>query len=202
MTSLPPGIAEAMAPFPVHRFSVQEYHRLAESGILHEDDEVELLQGWLVPKMTKNPRHDATITRVERVLRNLLPSGWMLRIQSAITTADSEPEPDLAIVREREDDYAASHPTPADIGLIIEIADTSLGRDRQKASIYAAAGIAEYWIVNIQQNLVERYSEPDDSDSAGYLRVTQVTLDQQIPLCLDGKTLGDLAVKRLIPSVG
>lgn len=201
-TSLPRGIIEPMAPFPVHRFSVQEYHRLAESGILQEDDELELLQGWLVPKMTKNPRHDATITRVERVLRNLLPRGWMLRIQSAITTADSEPEPDLAIVRERDDDYAASHPAPVDIGLIIEVADTSLVRDRQKASVYAAAGIAEYWIVNIHQNLVERYLEPDEAGSARYLQVTQVSLDQQIPLCLEGALLGEIAVKRLIPSVG
>src|SRR5947207_2591394 len=97
-------------PVPVHRFTVEEYHRLIEHGVLTEDDRVELLEGWIVPKMTHNPPHDATIQIVDEQLRPLLRRGWMLRIQSAITLIDSEPEPDLAIVRGNSRTFLQGHP--------------------------------------------------------------------------------------------
>jgi hypothetical protein len=89
----PPFDAFGFSPFPVWRFTVEEYHRLAESGVLEEDHAVELLEGWIVPKMIHNPPHDAAVELAQAAVSARLPQGWRPRIQSAITTSDSEPEP-------------------------------------------------------------------------------------------------------------
>ena len=88
-----------MAPFPVRRFSMDEYRRLGELGVLTEEDRVELLEGWIIPKMNLNPPHSVCVQLVNDFLRKRLPAGWIVRIQDPIRTADSEPEPDLAVVR-------------------------------------------------------------------------------------------------------
>src|SRR5262245_726794 len=106
-----------MPPFPVWRFSLDEYHRLIELGAFTEDDPVELLEGWLVPKTPRNPRHDASIQCADKIIGPQLPTGFTIRIQSAITTVDSEPEPDIAVVRGHERTYTLHHPNVADIGL-------------------------------------------------------------------------------------
>src|SRR5262249_11089254 len=108
------------------RFSVDEYHRLTELGILTEDDKVELIEGYLVLKMPRNPPHDGTLQRTLKRLAKVLPPGWDLRVQSAISLADSEPEPDLAVVREDPDGYTARHPAAADVGLVVEVSDSTL----------------------------------------------------------------------------
>src|SRR5713101_9262196 len=84
---------------PVHRFSVDEYHRMIEAGVLTENQRVELLEGWIVSKMPHNPLHDSTIDLVVGEAETFLPKDWFIRVQSAITTDDSEPEPDVALVR-------------------------------------------------------------------------------------------------------
>src|SRR5207249_5993402 len=116
-------------PFPVRRFTVDEYHQMIQTGILQEDDPVELLDGWIVSKMPRNPPHDATIDIAQEVFRSVLPAGWRLRVQSAITTDSSEPEPDLAIVRGPAERYLSNHPKPPDIAVVIEVADSSLAQD-------------------------------------------------------------------------
>jgi hypothetical protein len=95
-----------------HRFSVQEYHTLIQSGLLTEDDELELLEGYLVHKVDRSPEHDRVIQRSNRRLMGLLPAGWDLRIQSAITLPDSEPEPDIAVVRGDDSRYEIAIPAP------------------------------------------------------------------------------------------
>src|SRR2546423_11609672 len=116
-------------PFPVHRFTVDEYHRIIQAGVLTEDNPVELLEGWIVPKMPHNPPHDATIELVEESLQSKLPAGWRIRVQLAITTDDSEPEPDLAVVRGAARSRLTSHPGPQDIALLVEVSDSSLSHD-------------------------------------------------------------------------
>jgi hypothetical protein len=87
-------------PVPVRKFTVEEYHRLIQLGVLHEDEPLELLEGWIVFKMPRNPLHDAVVSLIlNRVLAPRLPEGWFCRGQSAVTTADSEPQPDIAVVR-------------------------------------------------------------------------------------------------------
>jgi Uma2 family endonuclease len=149
----------AMAGF--RRFSVPEYHRLIELGILTEDDNLELLEGYLVHKMSSNPPHDAAIQKGTRNWFRILPAGWDLRVQSAVTLSESEPEPDFAIVRGDEKTYLARHPTAADVGLVVEVSDSTLLGDRDdKGRIYARAGIACYWIVNLVDRQIEEYTAP------------------------------------------
>ena len=119
------------------------------SGVLHENHRVELLEGWIVAKMPHNPPHDGMIDILVGGTP-MLPDAGFPRIQSAITTADSEPEPDIAIVRGPRKRYIEKHPGGSDVGFIVEIADSSLQHDRSfKASLYGRAGIGTYWIVNI-----------------------------------------------------
>src|SRR5712691_10149151 len=99
--TLPPGGSLQPPSLPVRRFSVDEYHQMVRVGILTDEDRVELLEELIVPKMPHNPAHDNSVELADEVIRPWVPAGWRIRIQSAITTGDSEPEPDLAVVRGR-----------------------------------------------------------------------------------------------------
>ncbi|MCW6053348.1 Uma2 family endonuclease [Lyngbya sp. CCAP 1446/10] len=144
------------------RFTTEEYHRLTELGFFAEDERVELINGELVKMAAKGTAHSVCETRLERELFKLLGERATLRGQQPIILPDdSEPEPDRAIVQNRPDDYLSSHPCPADILLLIEIADSSLSYDKQvKLPLYAAAEISDYWIFNLSQTCLECYSEP------------------------------------------
>lgn len=144
------------------RFTTEEYHRLTELGFFAEDERVELINGELVKMAAKGTAHSVCETRLERELFKLLGERATLRGQQPIILPDdSEPEPDRAIVQNRPDDYLSSHPCPADIVLLIEIADSSLSYDKQvKLPLYAEAGISNYWIFNLSQTCLECYSEP------------------------------------------
>src|SRR5438552_1103630 len=108
------GDAASMA-----RFSIARYQRMIETGVLTPDDKVELLENYVVLKMPRNPPHDSTIQRMLRPLLRPIPTGWDLRIQSAVSLSDSEPEPDFAVVRGSAADYENRHPGPGDIGKLI-----------------------------------------------------------------------------------
>ena len=171
---------------PVRKFTVAEYHRMIEAGVLTEDDAVELLEGWIVPKMPHNPLHDSTVQLIDDQLRPLLPAGWGIRIQMAITLADSEPEPDVAIVFGKSRTFRQRHPTTADIGLLIEVSDSTLHQDRNdKAAVYARAGIAHYWIVNLVNSRVESYAQPRTlARRSSYQKKAIYRAGQSIPLSL------------------
>src|SRR5438094_1271451 len=104
-------------PILMKRFTVEEYHQMIQAGVFARDKRFELLEGWIVPKMPRNPPHDTSLSLAQDEIGRRLPSDWQLRIQSAITTNDSEPEPDLAIVRGPARAYAQNHPGPGDIAL-------------------------------------------------------------------------------------
>src|SRR5262245_53218635 len=125
-----PPVADAVPPFPVRRFTVDEDYRMLQAGVFQSGDPYELLEGWIVRKMPHNPPHDGTIELVDDQIRPRLPAGWRLRIQSAVDTADSAPEPDLAVVRGTAGSYVKKHPVPGDVALIVEVSDTTLDRDR------------------------------------------------------------------------
>jgi Uma2 family endonuclease len=145
----------------MRQFSVDEFHRMIEAGILGEEDRVELLEGWLVAKMVHNPQHDSTIDMVHEAIQKRVSASWRIRIQSAITTVDSEPEPDIAVASGPATRYASAHPGAADIGLIVEVSDSTLRLDQGlKLRLYARAGITTYWIVNLPDRRVEVYSDP------------------------------------------
>lgn len=185
----------------IARFSVASYQCMVASGALTSEDKVELLENYVVLKMPHNPPHDSTIQRMLRPLLKALPGGWDLRVQSAITLSDSEPEPDFAIVRGSSEDYEGRHPLAADVGLVIEVADTSLPRDQHdKARIYANAGIPIYWIVNLVDRRIEVYSQPSGADAAAEYTVKQFyTSRDTVSVVLDGSEMAHITVAELLP---
>lgn len=181
------------------RFSVASYQRMAASGALTSDDRVELLENYVVLKMPHKPPHDSTIQRMLRPLLRSLPSGWDLRVQSAITLSDSEPEPDFAIVRGSSADYEGHHPFAADVGLLIEVADTSLPRDRHdKARIYASASIPIYWVVNLVDRRIEVYTQPSAAEPAEYAASRFYHTGDTVPVVLDGTAVASIAVAEFL----
>jgi Uma2 family endonuclease len=171
------------------------------SGALTEDNPIELLQGWLVQKMPKKPKH-STITRILRkLLSELVLSGWYVDSQEPMTTADSEPEPDVMIVQGTEIDYLDRHPEPGDVALVIEVSDTTLNRDRTlKKQLYAAATVPIYWIVNLLDNQVEVYSQPF-MGAAGpdYKQRQTYTSPESVPVWLKSEQIGEISVAHLFP---
>lgn len=152
------------------RFTVEEYYRLLDVGILREDDRVELIEGEIIEMSPMKPRHANTITKSTNRLVPLVLPDAMVSVQCPIQVGTrSLPEPDLAIVRtERPSDV---HPAPADIFVAVEVADSSLEYDRTiKLPLYAAAGIPETWLYNLSNDTIERHSEPRDG------RYTQITI--------------------------
>jgi Uma2 family endonuclease len=183
------------------RFSVAEYHKLIDIGLLTEDDDLELLDGHLVTKMSRNPAHDGTLNKVEKRLQRVLPHGWDTRNQSAITLSFSEPEPDFLIVRDEPSGYTTRHPTPADAGLVVEVSNTTLDTDREdKIPLYASAGIPTYWIVNVVDRIIEVYTDPDPAASPpAYRTRTDFAPGSAVPLVLDGTVVASLPVDDLLP---
>ena len=141
-------------------WTVREYHRMIEVGLLGEDDRVELLGGEIIAKMPIGSRHAATVTRIDRQTTLWAGERYLVRAQHPVTLDDaSEPEPDVALVAWRDDFYAAAHPGPADVALLVEVADSSLLLDRRlKLPLYAAAGVPESWLVDLVDELVEVHS--------------------------------------------
>jgi Uma2 family endonuclease len=197
-----PPLAPAIPPLPVRRFTVGEYHQMIQVGILGEDDDFELLEGWIVPKMPKSPTRDALIAWIHnRVIATRLPAGWYCRGQSAIVTTESEPEPDLAVIRGSERDYFTRHPSAADMVLVVEVADSSLSRDRTvKAEIYARASVPVYWIINLVDHRMEVYTDPTGPDAAPAYRTRRdYRPGDPVPFIVGGRDLGPIPAQELLP---
>jgi Uma2 family endonuclease len=201
MSTLATPLPTGFGGVPIRRFTVDEYHRLLAAGILLDGENTELLAGIIVPHMTRNAPHDGTLALTEEEIRNRLPPGWSLRGQLALTTADSEPEPDVAVVRGKQRDYTARHPGPQDAGLVVEVADTSLPGDRTlKAEIYARAAIPIYWIVNLVAGQVEVYTNPTGPVLAPrYQHRDDYGPGDAVPLVLDGVEIARIPVGDLLP---
>jgi Uma2 family endonuclease len=185
----------------IARFSVARYQRMIEAGILTSEDKVELLENYVVLKLPRNPPHDGTIQLVTETLAPAIPQGWQLRIQLTVVLSDSQPEPDFAVVRGDACTYFTRHPGPADVGLIIEVADSSLLRDqRDKTRIYARGGIPSYWIVNLVDQRIEVYTQPSGPTAVpAYNAFQTYQSGDSVPLVLDGNTAGVVAVSDLLP---
>lgn len=170
------------------RFSVADYHRMAEAGILDEDDRVELIDGEIVSMSPVGVRHSGTINRLNKLLVRTLGDAAVVAVQNPVQlTDDTEPEPDLAVLLPRDDFYTTAHPLPADVLFLIEVADSSLLADRRvKLPRYARAGIRESWLVNLEAGAIERHTDPGQE---GYREV--VTLAH-------GRRLASTAVPGLV----
>jgi Uma2 family endonuclease len=189
-------------PEPVCRFSVSQYHEMIAAGILREDDPLELLEGWLVPQMVKNPPHSTARHLTTKALERVLQPGWHVRSQEPITLSDSEPEPDVAVVRGDPGQYERAHPGPQDVALVVEVADASLDRDRKiKKTVYARAGIPSYWILNLPQRRIEVYSSPSGSEErSDYRQRQEYDIDSDVPLTVEGREIARISASELFPA--
>ena len=152
-----------MAVQPVrHRFTVAEYHQMAGAGIFGEDDRVELLEGEVVEMAPIGSRHAACVKRLNRLFQEQAAERVIVAVQDPVRLGQlSEPQPDLALLRPRHDYYASGHPGPEDVLLIVEVAETTAAWDRQhKVPLYASAGVAEVWLVDLGAGVVEACREP------------------------------------------
>lgn len=145
------------------RFSVSEYDRMAEAGILGEDDRVELIDGEVVEMTPIGHRHAGCVKRLNRLFTDALGTDAVIGVQDPVVLGDSsEPQPDLAVLRPRADFYASAHPTPQDILLLIEVAETSAETDRRvKVPLYAGSLVQEVWVVDLQQDAISVYENPE-----------------------------------------
>jgi Uma2 family endonuclease len=190
----PSAMSRAMFP----RFSVAKYQYLTRLGVFTEDDNVELVEGYVVLKMARNPPHCNSLQRLMNWLVRLGLPGWMVRILMAVTLADSEPEPDAVLARGDENSFAQHHPGPADIGLVFEVADSSLAFDRtDKARAYARANLPVYWIINVVDRQV--YTDPRPADPVpAYAARTDYRAGDSVPLLLDGRVVAQVPVNDLL----
>jgi Uma2 family endonuclease len=196
-----PIAAPAAPAAMLWRWSVEKYHAMVRCGIIDEDDPVELLDGWIIEKMTKSPLHRTVTGLLREVLQRVMPAGWFVDSQDPVTLAASEPEPDAVLVRGNRLDYLDHHPGPGDVALVAEVPDSGLSRDRVfKKAIYAAAGIAVYWVVNLVDRRVEVYSNYTRSASgADYARCDCYAVGDSVPLCVDGRIVAQIAVGKILP---
>ncbi|WP_370623533.1 Uma2 family endonuclease [cf. Phormidesmis sp. LEGE 11477] len=149
--------------------TTDEYHRMAEVGILSPDERVELIAGKIIQKMPKGPRHSALCKRIEKLIERLLEDKVLVRLQDPIQLdAYSEPEPGIVVAHPNDSFYEDHHPAPNEIYLIVEIADSTIERDLTlKADLYAAAGIIDYWVINVQAQQLHIFRQPQTD---GYQR--------------------------------
>jgi Uma2 family endonuclease len=172
MVFLQPEMRRRSMPIQLSRrlFTVHEYHQMGQTGILSEDDRVELIEGEIVQMASIGSRHAACVDRLNQLFSSRVMGRAIVRVQNPIYLSEySEPRPDLALLMPRRDFYAAAHPGPQDVLLVVEVADTSAGIDRAaKMPLYARAGIPEAWLVDLQEDRVELHSQPLPQ---GYQRV-------------------------------
>lgn len=193
----PPSFAMFTA---FRRFTVDEYHKMVETGILNDEDKVELLEGYVVEKMPRNPPHDVAIQRLNKRLTRLGLPGWEIRVQSAVRLDDSEPEPDITVARGDDNTFATRHPEPGEVGMLVEVSDSTLTRDRQdKGRIYARAALPIYWIVNLVDRQIEVYTNPTGAGAAAsYSQRNDFHAGDAVPVILDGVTVGHIATSEIL----
>ncbi len=161
------------------KFTVDEYHTMIQSGILHEDDRVELLEGEIVEMSPIGKSHAACVDNLAELFIVSLSGTARIRIQNPLVLdAFSEPQPDIMILKYRKDAYRNALPRPDDVFLLVEVGETSADRDRQlKLPLYARAGIREVWLIDLVNEVVERYLEPKGDT---YQRVEKYASDQEL----------------------
>jgi Uma2 family endonuclease len=168
-------------------FTVHDYHRMVDAGILTEDDRVELIHGEILAMSPIGPRHSAAVLRATQALVRLMGDRAIVGVQGSIRLDEyDEPQPDIYLLRPKEDYYASGHAGPADIFLIVEMADSSLEYDQTiKARLYAETGVAEYWIADVRNDRLLVYSELHDSTYASCheLHRGETTAPRLLPDC-------------------
>jgi Uma2 family endonuclease len=197
-TITPTQSVSASAPLAspeIYRIAVDEYERMA--GALN-DPRVELIDGYLVRKMGKQPPHIWVVRSILQALGTLLPNGWTCSKEDPVRIPEfDEPEPDVAVIRGSKDDYRVRIPEPGDVTLVIEVSESTLDRDQgKKLDAYAKGGIPIYWIVNLVHRRVELYTGPGPG---GYSSCELFTAGADVPVVINGALVGRIAVSDILP---
>ena len=167
----------------VHRVSVEHYHRMGELGFVNEKHE--LIDGYIIEKMSKSPRHERASQKLMMMLIRAVSDALTVRPERPLTIGDSEPEPDISVVKGTPDDWADAHPTTAE--LVVEVAVTSVELDLGKANIYASANVPEYWIVRPEDAEIDVFRNP----VAGHYSSKETVRGNETLVCgvIDGFTV-------------
>lgn len=182
------------------QFSVARYHEMIRTGVLTENDRVELINGRIVDKMPIHPPHKKSLRHLLAALVKLPMADVVIDSQGPITLDDSEPEPDITIAAGPESQYDHRQPTGGELHLIVEIAESTLRFDSStKLEMYAAAGIPVYWIVNLIDKRVEVYTKPKGGKKPRYGKVTKYKPGDDVPVTIAGKKRGTIAVSEILP---
>ena len=197
-TMSPPSPPRFLTADELYRISVDLYQYLIELGRIGEDDRVELLDGVIVKKMTRNPPHLLCVDLCRKEVEQISRDGFWLRSEGPLRIPPVDmPEPDLAVHRGNLRDYANRLPTSTDTVLVIEVADTSLARDRGlKRDLYARAGIPTYWIVDLNNRCVEVFEKPK---AGAYSSMMVVPEEDAVELIVDGRLWGRIDVAAILP---
>jgi Uma2 family endonuclease len=180
------------------RLTVDQYEAMVDSGVFTKRDRFTLINGFLVAKVPKSPRHTFIAKNLGRKLKRLIPSGWDFRIEDAVRLPDSEPEPDLSMARGDIEDYAERHPEPADLAMVVEVAASTVAEDRQMAGVYGPAGIPVYWIVNLNARQVEVYTLLKRRGPTRYGKPRIFKAGQSVPVVIDGVEVARISVADIL----
>jgi Uma2 family endonuclease len=185
-------------PSSLYRLTLEQYEAMVDAGVFTGRDKVQLINGYLVSKMTQNTPHATADDLCGDRLNRVIPPGWYVRAAKPVRlpTESSEPEPDRCVVRGAIRDYSARHPGPADLALAVEVADSSLEDDRMPADIYGRAGIPVYWIINLIDRQVEVFSNPGAS---GYQSLEVFVPPHVLTVMIDGVEVGEIPVAEILP---
>jgi Uma2 family endonuclease len=209
MATETPDLTISSSPFPrpdqVYRLTVEQYDQMIRDRILLEDEAVELLNGVLVTKMPKNPRHRVATRKTVRALEKVLPAGWIVQKEEAIVIpSGSKLEPDVAIIRSELEFDSSRDALATDCCLVVEVADNNSLARSEKLPAFVAAGIPVYWIVNLAPGkipwsaLVEVYSDPDPEMGRYRVRVN-FEAGKDVPVVIEGREVARIPVADLLP---
>lgn len=180
-----------MTALPARKiFNVREYNRMIDAGVFIGNNNYELINGEIVSKMTQGHFHISCINRLNRLFSSIIGDLGIVSIQNAVSIGEiSEPEPDVSILKYRDDFYEKAKPTEKDVLLLIEVSDSTMSYDRKvKISLYAEASIEEVWLINLSRKIVEVYTQPENGK---YKVVEKVSRNQTIT----PKLLPELTIK-------
>jgi len=191
--------ANVWSSHPLRRLTVTEYEGLLREGILDLAKRHELIEGWVVEKMSRNPPHDYVLSCMQDALATALPKDWYLRNQMAITLDESLPEPDLAIVIWPKSHFQTRHPTPGDVALVVEVADKTLALDLgAKCRSYARNRILELWVADVANRTLHVFKNPSGpTDQPSFASHHKLGMDEHVHLDILGKLNARWTVREL-----
>jgi len=194
-----PATARALK---LYRLNVRQFEAMIDAGVFAKGTNVELLGGLLVNRMTINDPHSFAVSKFGQLLRGVLPEGWVLRAEESLRLGRSwRPQPDIAVARGTLEDFCGRTPRAADLAFVVEVADSSYAKDRGVMwRRYAASRVPIYWIFHLAGRLIEVHSDPTGrNESARYRRCQIFAEDAEVPVQIEGREVGRIAVRDLLP---